>query len=206
MHFIRTAIVLAPLLALVAAAPAQNAAVAVRDEPTGGAAASSSSSSSSSAAAGSGSAAASSSGSASASAGGNGNNDDQPNNNNPVPGGNTYFLNATNIAPDNSTATLNTGGNGTIAALGDFNAVSGVLWTTEKLEVGYTANVSSNTLGGGYTINKDGISVGAGIGFGDNKSTSFSLGVSTNGTVVASVFGTDLKCVVEGNKATCSNN
>ncbi|KAK0540327.1 hypothetical protein OC835_000730 [Tilletia horrida] len=119
--------------------------------------------------------------------------------------GNQYFLTATNVAPDNSTATLNVGGNGTIAALGTFDAVSGVRWTQDLLEVGYSAKVgASNTLGGGYTINADGISVGAGIGV-NGTGTSFSLTVHNNGSIVASVFGGNLNCSVDGSKATCTN-
>ncbi|KAE8222652.1 hypothetical protein CF319_g4195 [Tilletia indica] len=116
-----------------------------------------------------------------------------------------YYLKASGVAPDNSTATLECGGSGTIAALGAFTADSNVDWDSHKLEVGFSANVNGSSLGGGYTMKDGVISVGAGIGYGNQEGTSFSLDVSTNGTVVASVFGDNLKCVVEGNKATCSN-
>ncbi|KAK0531145.1 hypothetical protein OC842_003708 [Tilletia horrida] len=118
---------------------------------------------------------------------------------------NQYFLWVDNLAADNSTASLHAEGNGTIAALGQFNAGAGVRWTQDLLEVGYSAKVGDgNTLGGGYTINGDGISVGAGIGV-NGAGTSFSLTVHNNGSIVASVFGGNLNCSVEGSKATCTN-
>ncbi|CAD6889220.1 unnamed protein product [Tilletia laevis] len=119
----------------------------------------------------------------------------------------SYFLTSTNIAADNSTAKLNIGGQGTIQALGAFDANSGVRWTHDELEVGYTAKVNKkNTLGGGYTINKDGISVGAGIGI-NGVGTSFSLKSGKDGKIFATVFGDKLKCVVnaQGTNATCTN-
>ncbi|CAD6887749.1 unnamed protein product [Tilletia laevis] len=119
----------------------------------------------------------------------------------------SYFLTSKNIATDNSTATLNIGGQGTVQALGTFDANSGVRWTHDELEVGYKATVNgTNTLGGGYTIKKDGISVGAGIGI-NGVGTSFKLETGKDGKIFATVFGDKLKCVVnaQGNKATCTN-
>ncbi|KAE8208352.1 hypothetical protein CF327_g7120 [Tilletia walkeri] len=52
--------------------------------------------------------------------------DSQSSNTTTVFPGNTYFLIATNFAPEKWRVTHNVGGNGTIAALRDLNAVSGV--------------------------------------------------------------------------------
>ncbi|CAD6904496.1 unnamed protein product [Tilletia controversa] len=78
----------------------------------------------------------------------------------------------------------------------------------EPTKVGLNAPPAGATkpdpLGGGYTINKDSISVGAGIGV-NGVSKFFPLDVAKNGSIVASVFGRMLKCVVEGKKATCTS-
>ncbi|KAK0542663.1 hypothetical protein OC845_006509, partial [Tilletia horrida] len=48
---------------------------------------------------------------------------------------------ATDVAKDNSTATLRVGGIGNIAALGAFNTSSTVTWQPESLAVAYNAEV-----------------------------------------------------------------
>ncbi|KAK0559165.1 hypothetical protein OC861_006727 [Tilletia horrida] len=66
----------------------------------------------------------------------------------------TYMDSATDVAKDNSTATLRVGGIGNIAALGAFNTSSTVTWQPKSLAVAYNAEVGrGNVLSGGYIIN-----------------------------------------------------
>ncbi|KAK0551592.1 hypothetical protein OC845_002109 [Tilletia horrida] len=120
--------------------------------------------------------------------------------------GTTYTLTAQDVAKDNSTALLNIGALGNIAALGTFNSTSGIRWTPQLLEVGYVAKVNeTNTLGGGYTINATHISVGAGIGF-NGAGVSFSLLVDKKGPVTGQIGGNGFKCTLSENnsKAVCT--
>ncbi|KAK0533075.1 hypothetical protein OC842_003089 [Tilletia horrida] len=116
----------------------------------------------------------------------------------------TWFQTSKDIAADNSTVTLNEGGQGNIAALGDFYANSGVRWNTTAIEVGFAAGTnSSNTLGGGYTVTPDGITVGAGITY-QGRDVDFSLSIGNDGTVAASLGGKNLQCTVDGSRASCA--
>ncbi|KAE8246798.1 hypothetical protein A4X13_0g5626 [Tilletia indica] len=116
----------------------------------------------------------------------------------------TWFQTASANA-DNSTVTLNEGGQGTIDGLGKFYANSGVKWNMTALEVGFAAGTNeTNTLGGGYTITEDGISVGAGITF-LGRSVDFSLSINKDGTITSKIGGTSLNCSGSGSSASCNS-